>query len=368
MTKVFIPHYSNEVEKRVLKEKATMEEPSEPLSPYAMEYEKYMSSLQTIPFPDMTPEFGKREEVVLDVDFRLHHQMEYQRHPDESYRWIDISHQKYKNVKDHSTCRIIAIAIEGKPDREEYDKECGLSKDEWELEKIVDKIRSVPTLEAIGILRKLSTTQSVEQPVGEQGEGAEFKYRNTVIEIDAIQYIGNGNFETPGLPDWIWRAFEDKTLEATNGCDPLRLTAHGKKYTVNPTDYIIKRHGYLQVSPYDAFHACYERIAASHSQKSDASVEQRAKELYPYPENDLYKEGDPDLQEMIWHVDQLRAAYLAGHSSQPTDAVELAEWIAEHDYKPGTGNEHWYKWNGMECEEVPYTTTELYSLFKQRGK
>lgn len=38
----------------------------------------------------------------------------------------------------------------------EYNLECGLSKDEWILEQVVDKVRSVPTLEAIGILRKIN--------------------------------------------------------------------------------------------------------------------------------------------------------------------------------------------------------------------
>lgn len=37
----------------------------------------------------------------------------------------------------------------------EYHRNCGLSKEEWELEKIVDQIKSEPsTLICIGILRK----------------------------------------------------------------------------------------------------------------------------------------------------------------------------------------------------------------------
>lgn len=33
-------------------------------------------------------------------------------------------------------------------------KECGLDEEEWELEQIVDRIKSLPTLEAIEVLRK----------------------------------------------------------------------------------------------------------------------------------------------------------------------------------------------------------------------
>lgn len=53
----------------------------------------------------------------------------------------------------------------------------------------------------------------------------------------------------------------------------------------------------------------------------------------------------------------------AALSTRGKDAVEFAEWIANEDYKPGTGNERWYKWKGIECEAIPYTTDGLYRLF-----
>ena len=46
-----------------------------------------------------------------------------------------------------------------------------------------------------------------------------------------------------------------------------------------------------------------------------------------------------------------------------SDAVEFAEWIAKEDYKEGAGHGVYYKWNGMDCLEVPYTTEQLYQLF-----
>lgn len=46
---------------------------------------------------------------------------------------------------------------------DEWSEKCGLSKAEWELEKVVDKIRVVGTLESIGILRDLLTKEIVDE-------------------------------------------------------------------------------------------------------------------------------------------------------------------------------------------------------------
>jgi hypothetical protein len=75
----------------------------------------------------------------------------------------------------------------------------------------------------------------------------------------------------------------------------------------------------------DRWHKCRDSLLAS------SSVQERAKELYPYPENDLYKEGDADLQEMIWIVDRERAAYLAGSSSIQGEVERLREQLERSD-------------------------------------
>lgn len=48
------------------------------------------------------------------------------------------------------------------------------------------------------------------------------------------------------------------------------------------------------------------------------------------------------------------------------DSIGFAEWIDKNDYKTGAQNKHWYKWIGMECEEIPYTTAQLYQLYKKQ--
>jgi hypothetical protein len=48
------------------------------------------------------------------------------------------------------------------------------------------------------------------------------------------------------------------------------------------------------------------------------------------------------------------------------EAVEFAEWIVQNDYKTGALNERWFKWNGMDVYPTPYTTSELFNLFKQQ--
>jgi hypothetical protein len=49
-------------------------------------------------------------------------------------------------------------------------------------------------------------------------------------------------------------------------------------------------------------------------------------------------------------------------------AVGFQDWTADNDYKPGSQNEHWYKWNGIDCEGTPYTTSELFDIFIEQNK
>ena len=53
-------------------------------------------------------------------------------------------------------------------------------------------------------------------------------------------------------------------------------------------------------------------------------------------------------------------------AARKDEAIAFAEWTVKEDYKPGAGNEHWFKWNGIECEKIPYTTEQLYQLFKSQ--
>jgi len=66
------------------------------------------------------------------------------------------------------------------------------------------------------------------------------KYRRKQPEdIDAVQYIGEGNLNMAGdIPDWVVKALQDKTLEATNGRDPFILHRNNGDITISPGDYL----------------------------------------------------------------------------------------------------------------------------------
>ena len=64
-------------------------------------------------------------------------------------------------------------------------------------------------------------------------------YRKKPVVVEAVQYKGSGNIYG-GVPDWIWKALESKTLEATNGTDPFVVHTLKGDMTVAPEDWIIK--------------------------------------------------------------------------------------------------------------------------------
>ena len=45
------------------------------------------------------------------------------------------------------------------------------------------------------------------------------------------------------------------------------------------------------------------------------------------------------------------------------EALRFAKWLADNDYRPGSGNKHWFKWNGMEVDENPLTIEQCYQIF-----
>jgi hypothetical protein len=67
---------------------------------------------------------------------------------------------------------------------------------------------------------------------------ASFKYRKKPVEIRAVQYKGMGNFEYPELPDWLWSALEDKTIEP-RGDSLLYIKTIEGTMTATVGDYII---------------------------------------------------------------------------------------------------------------------------------
>ena len=52
-----------------------------------------------------------------------------------------------------------------------------------------------------------------------------------------------------------------------------------------------------------------------------------------------------------------------GASEGMAGAVKFAKFLADNDYHPGSGNKHWFKWNGMEVDETPLTLEQVYKIF-----
>ena len=50
-------------------------------------------------------------------------------------------------------------------------------------------------------------------------------------------------------------------------------------------------------------------------------------------------------------------------SPDMAEAVAFAKWLADNDYRPGSWNKHWFKWNGMEVDETPLTIEQCYQIF-----
>lgn len=77
--------------------------------------------------------------------------------------------------------------------------------------------------------------------------------------------------------------------------------------------------------------------------------------------------SDPgDYYKAICDMKSIATNALTGDESaagREEDAVEFAEWIREVNYKPYAGS--WYL-NGNNYAHQPYSTRNLYELFKQR--
>lgn len=88
------------------------------------------------------------------------------------------------------------------------------------------------------------------------------KFRKKPVVIEAVQYKGNGNFDNPALPDWIWKAFEEKTLfPQQNGSDPLQIKTLEGVLTVATDDFIIKGvNGEIYPCKPDIFEKTYESV------------------------------------------------------------------------------------------------------------
>jgi len=87
------------------------------------------------------------------------------------------------------------------------------------------------------------------------------KFRRLPIEIDAVQYLGNGNVASKGgPPDWMWEGFENGTLSAGPDGSILIKTPEGVIKAV-AKDWVIRGiRGELYPCKPDIFDANYEVV------------------------------------------------------------------------------------------------------------
>jgi hypothetical protein len=106
---------------------------------------------------------------------------------------------------------------------------------------------------------------------------------------------------------------------------------------------------------------------ANRERLEESINQERAKELYPYPENDLYKPGDPDLEQMIWVVNQKREAYLAGFAASKDYAKGLLEWVGKsyENIEDIVDKPALWKEVGFGADLSHYTTSQLIDLYDE---
>jgi hypothetical protein len=63
------------------------------------------------------------------------------------------------------------------------------------------------------------------------------KYRKKPVVIEAIQYLGGGDFAEPRLPQWMWDALEHGT--AMNRRGELVIRTPEGDMVANPGDWVI---------------------------------------------------------------------------------------------------------------------------------
>ena len=90
------------------------------------------------------------------------------------------------------------------------------------------------------------------------------RYRKKPVVIEAVKYLGHGNVENRETPDWVWDAFENGTLVATNDSYPLRVKTLAGQVVISPGDYIMRGvKGELYPCKPDIFEQTHEPVEVS---------------------------------------------------------------------------------------------------------
>lgn len=84
------------------------------------------------------------------------------------------------------------------------------------------------------------------------------KFRKKPVVIEAIQYLGNGNFVNPALPTWMWEALDSGLAFNKGGALTLK-TLESNEHIVSDNDWIIRGvKGELYACKPDIFTMTYE--------------------------------------------------------------------------------------------------------------
>ena len=151
---------------------------------------------------------------------------------------------------------------------------------------------------------------------------------------------------------------------------------HGWEIIEVPDGYfaLCELHG-EEWGPYEDLSAEYYLVLSPVSESSPAGAAEGAsegiskiREVMNWISQCVDEDHDLEVSEikMIWNdlSDAISLIESTPHSSEGmAGAVKFAKFLADNDYRPGSGNKHWFKWNGMEVDETPLTLEQVYQIF-----
>lgn len=87
------------------------------------------------------------------------------------------------------------------------------------------------------------------------------KFKRKPQHVEAVQYAGHGNNNPRGaVPDWMWKAYEDRRLTPTQGQDPLIANTPDGPDIVRAGDWIVLDGEDIRVFSDDDFKANYDLV------------------------------------------------------------------------------------------------------------
>ena len=227
-----------------------------------------------------------------------------------------------------------------------------------------------------------SKDELIDQMVSEMPFVFNEKMRPYIKELMGIWGMliidGNAKQSQPSGMRWVRekpandREFVLVTASLING----EWHYHGWEIIEVPDGYfaLCELHG-EEWGPYEDLSAEYYLVLSPVSESSPAGAAEGAsegiskiREVMNWISQCVDEDHDLEVSEikMIWNdlSDAISLIESTPHSSEGmAGAVKFAKFLADNDYRPGSGNKHWFKWNGMEVDETPLTLEQVYQIF-----